>query len=135
MKIAIAAPHEVDAVWPMVSAGFLKACKRSGEGDVTPGYLWQLCRSGNAYLLLVWDDAEIRMASVWQFRTSDDEPVFHNMMMFGTGMRDWARQAHQWINDLAKDNGAVWLTWSGRRGWLRFMKAVERGDDMALKVT
>lgn len=135
MKIAVCAPHEVDAIWHLVVEGISKAIVRSENMEDTAGDLWTLCRSGRGYLILVWDEAGIRMASVWQFEKRNGKSVFNCRIMYGTKMKEWVNQAREWITKLAKDNGAEYLVSAGRRGWLRYFNAATWGDEYALKVT
>lgn len=133
MKIAIAGLHEVDNVWPMVAEGLQKACKRCG--DMTSGELWTMCRSGHAFLILIYEKQEILMAGVWRFETKGGRPVFRCEMMYGKHMREWLEFAYAWFANLAKENGAGWLVAEGRRGWLRIIDgAVKDGPDYEVKI-
>ena len=133
MKIAIAAPHEVDRIWPLVRDGMGEACKHF-EGW-TPGELWQLVRSGNGFLIIVFDDhSQIHMASIWQFQEKNGRPVFRCVAMYGHKMKTWLFQAKEFVSKLAKENGAEWLVAEGRRGWLRVFDAVQCNDDYEVKI-
>jgi hypothetical protein len=50
MKICIAALPEVDLIWPLISHKLEEAVDRCGD-DLSVGEMWQMCRSGNAYLV------------------------------------------------------------------------------------
>lgn len=135
MRFGIANVIEVDRLWPDIVDGMATACKRGGElNEYTPGDLWQMCRSGHAFLIVLWDDQSVRMSSVWRFERKSGKPVFRCVMMHGTGIKEWVQQAREQINAIAKQNGAQWLVATGRRGWLRYFSAAQWGDDYAIEV-
>ena len=96
--------------------------------DISAGQLWQLCRSGAAFLILVYDDDKIHMASAWQFRSEECRHSFHCLSLYGKGLRQWVGMAREFIEKIAKDNGATRLTACGRSGWIRVFDASTRGD-------
>lgn len=126
--IGIAAPTEVDALWPILRDGFTKAIRRSGNNDFSPGQLWQLCRSGGAFLIIAHDGERVLMASVWRFETHEGRHAFHCLSLFGAGMKTWFDIARAFVSGLARENGATRLTTKGRIGWLRACGAVTAGE-------
>lgn len=138
MKIAVCAPHEVDAIWHLVQDGMQESYERAGEvAEYTAGEIWQLTRSGNAFLVLVWDDAGILSAGAWRFERKGGKPVLRCLALFGKKkqMRTWLKPVHEWINNLARNNGALWLVAGGRPGWLRVFDAAQWDSDYAIEVT
>ena len=126
LKIGITGLHEVDEVWPSIRDGMAKACKRSAtDSGFTPGELWQMCRSGRAFLILVFDENKIFMSSIWEFQSMNGTPVFRCLMMTGKDMKSWIDDARRWVSGLAAENGAKALVSRGRRGWLRVFGAEE----------
>ena len=133
MNIAIVGLHEVDQIWPLVAEGLQKACQRCGE--MTSGELWTMCRSGHAFLIIIFEKNSIIMASVWRFESKNGRPVFRCEMMYGHGMGDWLEEARLFITKLAKENGAKALVAEGRRGWLRLIAgAVECAPDYEVEI-
>lgn len=133
MKIAIAGLHEVDTVWPLVAKGFQRAFRR--EQGKTLGELWTMCRTGNAFLVILAENNEILMASIWRFHTKDGTPVFRCESMYGNRMSEWVEYVYSWIENLARENGAKKLVAEGRRGWLRmFDGVVTNGLDMEIAI-
>lgn len=134
MNIGIASLIEVDQVWPRINERIADACRRSGNDDWTAGELWTECRAGHAFLILVHDHGRIYSAQIWRFERKNGKPVFRCLMLWGERMKDWLGPVHEWINAIAKDNGAGWLVTTGRRGWLRLFNAAEWSGDMAIEV-
>lgn len=123
-------------MWHRVAEGLQKGAQSPKHNNArTGGELWQMCRSGNAFLILLWDDEGLKAASVWRFEKRDNNPCFVCLTMYGQDMRSWLSTAHEWINKLARENGAKWLVSSGRKGWLRIFDAEQWGNDYAVKVT
>jgi hypothetical protein len=128
LRLGLASPQEVDRLWPTLREGFLKSTQR-GVRDISAGQLWQLCRSGAAYLVLAYDDDQIYMASVWQFRSEECRHSFHCLSLYGRNMRDWLPALQDFVANLARENGATRLTACGRLGWIRLTpNAVASGD-------
>lgn len=135
MKIGFASLWEIDGLWPRLSSGFQRSCERGTDG-YTAGELWQMCRSGNAFLMLVFDPDQdrVEMASVWQFQEKNGRPVLRCLALFGSGMVTWLQGARVFIETIARDNGAQWLVTKGRRGWLRLFGAIQCGDDYEVQL-
>ena len=128
LRVGLASVGEVDRLWPLLSDGMGKACRRC-DSAWTAGELWQLCRGGGAFLVLVYDDDKIWSAGVWRFEQARPGPSLRCVMMFGTNMRDWLNLARDFINKMAKDNGAKALVAEGRPGWARVFGMKKTGLD------
>lgn len=134
MRVAIASLAEVDQIWPLFADGFSHACRRTGS-IWNAGSLWHLCRSGNAFLITVIEDTnadmqmirKFHMASIWRFEQEDGESVFRCVGMHGKNMKAWLPMARQFIEKMARDNGATALTAEGRDGWARVFGATRTG--------
>lgn len=133
LKVGLASVGDVDRLWPGLSAGMGHACKRC-ESTWTAGDLWQLCRSGNAFLILVYDEDRVWSAGVWRFEPARPGASFRCIMMYGENMRGWLDIARGYITKLAKDNGAVALVAEGRSGWARIFGAEKIGRDYEVKI-
>ncbi len=123
MRVTLVPVHLVDSTWRCVSEGFGRASRRFG-GDLTVGELWQLCRSGNAFLFVVHDDKEIIAATAWRPELWGSGPKFRCLALYGKGMNDWIEDLHQAVKQAAIQCGATALMSDGRVGWTKvFPKA------------
>ena len=127
LRMGLASVAEIDRIWPLVQSGIQESCDR-GTGQYCAGDFWQMCRSGNAFLILAYTDNEIFMASVWRFERVENRHNFHCLTLYGRQMREWLPMAREYITKLARDNGAARLTACGRHGWIRMFNAATRGD-------
>lgn len=118
MNIGIASNQEVDAVWPLISGKIQKACDLNG-GDMSSGDLWQLCRSGNAFLVLVTDEGQPIAALIMQFQNWSGKQVMRCLVIAGERMAEWLPSAKGFIERMAKDGGAKSFVSDGRDGWSR----------------
>lgn len=131
MKIGFAAVGEVDQIWPLVVANINSACKQE-ESGISAGELWQMCRGGNAFLLIIHDGDTIFSASVWRF---EHGAVLRCFILWGRDMRRWLNPARLYVTRIAKENGAKSIRADGRRGWLRLFKgAVKSGEDCEVRI-
>ena len=128
LRIGLASIVEIDALWPSLTEGMAKACKRCNSAW-TPGELWQMCRSGQAFLCIVHDGQSVKMASIWRFETARPGVSFRCIMMYGHGMANWLEMAREYIVKLASENGAVALVAEGRSGWAKIFGAAKIGRD------
>lgn len=123
MNVGFASVAEIDAIWPMIAQNMQRACVRC-DSEYSAGDLWQMCRSGNGFLLVAHEAPALFMASVWRFKGAE----FHCEMLWGTQRRLWQRAAREFVEKTAKENGATRLITEGRTGWLRvFRDAVMNG--------
>lgn len=125
MRIGIASNQEVDAVWPVIAARIQTACDRNG-GDLSSGALWQMCRSGNAFLVLVMDDNEPIAALIMQFQNWSGKQVMRCLGIAGERMAEWLPLAKGCIEQMARDGGAVSFVSEGRDGWSRIFPTARK---------
>lgn len=114
-RVNIAAPHEVDRVWPLVADGMEDACRKTG-GAISSSWLWGECRSGRAFLVIVHSD-EIASASVWEFQDWSSGHKLKCHALYGKQMADWMPQLRPFIEELAEVGKASAVVWDGRMGW------------------
>lgn len=115
MKIAIANLFEIDPIWPLISERLQQAFAKTG-GDLTSGELWQMCRSGQAFLIVAFEKTELKAAMIVQFQKWD-KPVLRCLALVGFGMEQWLEAGKDFIWGMAKDNGAQSFVFEGREGW------------------
>lgn len=125
MRIGIASNQEVDSVWPVISARIQSACDRNG-GDLSSGSLWQMCRSGNAFLVLVMDENEPIAALIMQFQNWSGKQVMRCLGIAGERMAEWLPLAKGCIEQMARDGGAVSFVSEGRDGWSRIFPTARK---------
>ena len=125
MKIGIATSQEVDAVWPMLSERLQAACARTG-GDLSSGELWQMCRSGNAFLVLVTDVQQVVAGLIMQFQNWSGKQVMRCLGIVGERMAEWLPMAKEFITQMAKSGGATSFVSEGREGWSRIFPTARK---------
>lgn len=113
----------VDQVWPHILPWVAKAHKRC-EAEITPGELWQGCRSGNLFLVVGYDEGKILVSAVVRFETGHKGLVLNIMYLGGEGFREWGGEIVAHLKEMAKANGAVELTTQGSPAWGRLLKGV-----------
>lgn len=119
MIIRIAAQYEVDAIWPKITDKIAKACKRYGD-DISSSGLWQMCRSGNAFLVFAAEeDGTIIMGSVWRFEQWASGQVLKCLCLGGRSPEIWSEQGKELIRRMRDEGGATRVIFEGRDGWQR----------------
>lgn len=113
----------VDQVWPHILPWVAKAHKRC-EAEITPGELWQGCRSGNLFLVVGYDEGKILVSAVVRFETGHKGLVLNIMYLGGEGFSKWGGDIVAHLKEMAKENGAVGLTTQGSPAWGRLLKNV-----------
>lgn len=113
----------VDQVWPLILPWVAKAHKRC-EAEITPGELWQGCRSGNLFLVVGYEDGKILVSAVVRFETGHKGVVLNIMYLGGKGFKQWGGEIVAHLKEMAKENGAVGLTTQGSPAWGRLLKGV-----------
>lgn len=116
MNIAIASNNEVDALWPIFAERLQLACEKTG-GDISSGDLWQMCRSGNAFLLVVSGNGDFVAALIMQFQKWTSKQVMRCLGIVGTDMDLWMPMAKDFISNMAREGGATSFVAEGREGW------------------
>lgn len=120
MKIGIANAAEVDAVWPSIAKEMQRGCEKTG-GGMSAGDLWQMCRSGNAFLILIFNDDGIICASVWRFESWPSGAVFRCIGLMGKSMKEWVPGLYDFALQQARYGGTSRLVAEGRPGWPRVL--------------
>ena len=125
MRVSIAGADQVDNIWPDFAERFQKACDRF-RGDLSSGILWQMCRAGDAMLVVAHDDERAWMASVWRFYTWPSGTVFKCLCLAGERPDLWTNEAREFASNIARAGGATTISANGRSGWKRlFPDAME----------
>lgn len=119
--IEIANVVNIDPLWPVVSPLIARSLDRGGD-DLTLGQLWQMCRSGNAFLIIEGTPEKIRMASVWQFQTWATGPVFRCLALGGDEMSEWDADLAAFLEATMREGGATRLVFEGREWAAQFRK-------------
>lgn len=118
MKIEIAAPSHVDAIWHLAGPMLARVADRCGD-DVIVADLWAMCRSGNAFLVLAYDESAIKMAAVVRFEHWANGAVLRVVALAGDDIGSWAESVKDLLANMARDNGASRIVAEGRDGWVR----------------
>lgn len=118
MNVGFASPQEVDQLWPLFSQRMQKACDRCG-GDLSSGMLWQMCRSGSAYMMVAHDTEKAWMASVWRFEDWPTGTVMRCLALAGENPRLWAKDAKEFAVKARDAGGAKRFIFEGRN-WRPF---------------
>ncbi len=124
MNIGIANSAEVDAIWPIISERIAESCRKTG-GDVTPGQLWQICRSGNAFLVVASDEDKILTCVIVAFEKWD-KPVLRCVAIAGWEMNEWLIPVFEYVCKMGRDNGAELFVFDGRDGWGSVLPGIKR---------
>ena len=133
--LQIVETHQIDGYWPLIGKDLEAACRRCDAHELNAGVLWQMCRSGQAYLILWVVDGEILVKSVWRFDAPKQPHSFRCVMLSGKNMRHWLRDYYENIKQLAKTNGATQLVTTGRVGWLKLFPNAEKiGKDYEVDI-
>lgn len=107
----------VDQVWPHLSEGMKEACRRGG-GDLTPDWLFAVCRKGDALLFVAHDDLVIQAGLVCRVETWSGQRVLRILAACGWDMDQWlpaVREYREWLRNLDISR----VVFEGRRGWQR----------------
>ncbi len=118
MKIEIAGVHDVDGIWPLIAPKLCRAAEKCGD-DLTAGELWQMCRSGNAFLIIAHEEKEILMAAIVRFERWNNGSVLRVLTLVGDRIGEWAEEVKEFLNGMGKANGAGRIVAEGRDGWTR----------------
>jgi hypothetical protein len=125
MRIGLANSVEVDKVFPVFAERLNAACMRTG-GDLSAGDLWQMCRSGNAFLVVAFDDEAFKAILIMQFQKWTDRQVMRCLAIVGDDMDEWLPAAKEFIAKMAKDGGATSFIAEGRDGWARIFPTAKK---------
>ena len=94
---------------------------------MSSGDLWQMCRSGQAFLVAVLDDAGMPIATIiLQFQKWSERSVLRCLSIAGENMSEWLPEAMEFVSTMARENGASCLVADGRDGWARVFPRAKR---------
>ncbi|WFP89815.1 hypothetical protein [Ensifer adhaerens] len=94
---------------------------------MSSGDLWQMCRSGSAFLVAVLDDEGQPIATIiLQFQNWSGKSVLRCLSIAGEEMSFWLPQAMEFASKMARENGASCLVADGREGWARVFPGAKR---------
>jgi hypothetical protein len=113
--IRLAGLTEIDGIWPRIATGMEECCRRSG-GDITPDWLFFVCRKGEA-LLVVVEDGEGKMlgALIATPQAWGGRRVLRILALCGRDMADWLDELKAFELPLGIDK----VIFEGRAGWAR----------------
>lgn len=118
MRIGIANSAEVDALWPKLSSRFQDAIDRCGD-DISVADLWQMCRSGNAFLMCAVDGDAVKMGAVLQFQKWSKGTVLRCLILGGSDMSRWLPMLPDAVRKMMREGEATRFVFDGRDGWSR----------------
>lgn len=118
MKIEIVNVSLVDEVWPLINSGFQVATRRFGD-DLSSGELWQMCRSGNAFLIVAYEEKDILVSCVVRFERWNNGSILRVVSLAGKRIDEWAHQVKDFLSNMARNGGAKRIVAEGREGWSR----------------
>lgn len=118
MNILTAPVSDVDKIWPLIHDKMQAGCAKTG-GATSSGEMWQMCRTGNAFLI-VGHEEEIVFASVWRFETWSSGLVFRCVGLCGNKIPEWFMLLYDYAKAQAKLGGTDRLVAEGRIGLSRF---------------
>lgn len=124
IRVELANCQQVDQLWPIISEGLEKACRRTG-GDLTSDYLWSECRAGRAFLLIACDDDRIIAAGVFRFEAWTSGRKLRVLSLYGTRMSEWLQHGLSVVRQMMRVGNADGLVFEGRPGWSRKLRARE----------
>lgn len=116
MNIEIVNLVYIDSIWEHVGPMLQRAQDKCGD-DISVGQLWQMCRSGNAFLVIVKDDSAILMSCVVQFQPWSRGTVLRVLTLAGSRLEKWQDKVKTFLNDMGRSNGAIGVVAEGRDGW------------------
>ena len=116
MNIEIVNIVNVDRIWPTAAGRFGRAAEKCGD-DLSLGELWQMCRSGNAFLVVATDETGLLMACVVRFERWTNGMVLRVLTLAGVRIGEWAEPVREFLANMAKDNEAGRVVAEGRDGW------------------
>ena len=116
MNITIVPVHQVDTVWPSISEGLDESCLACG-GDITAGDLFQWCRNGSVFLIVVHENKAILGACVWRSETWATGTKLRCLALYGSGLNRWIGPLREEVLKLAKNCGARSLVTEGLDKW------------------
>lgn len=124
MNIEIVNSVYVDTLWPTMAPLFKPAVEDHGD-DLSLGELWQMVRSGHAFLIIVRDDEKIRAGVIVRFDKWNKGSILRVIAVGGAGLAEWRDGILDFVTKLATDNGATRVVTEGREGWARVFPSLK----------
>lgn len=121
MRIGLANSAEVDALWHHLAGKFQEAIDNCGD-DVSVADLWQMCRSGNAFLMCAMDEGDPVMGAVLQFQKWSKGTVLRCLILGGSEIGGWMPQLPGAVRNLMREGGATRFVFDGRDGWSEMLR-------------
>lgn len=125
MIIEIVNLIHIDSVWERVGPKFQVGIDKCGD-DISTGELWQMCRSGHAFLVIARVDADFLMGSVVRFEKWASGSVLRVVGIAGDRMNEWADDWQSFMENMAREGGADRIVSEGRDGWHRVFKKARK---------
>jgi len=119
--IGLANTAEVDALWPQLAPRFQEAIDRFGD-DLSVADLWQMCRAGQAFLMVALDGQKPVMGAVLQFQKWTNGTVLRCLILGGNDMDGWLKDFPGAVVKVMKEGGARRFIYDGRDGWAEVIK-------------
>jgi hypothetical protein len=114
---------EVDHVWSLIADDVIR-CLNKTPSFLSAGQLWQMCRSGQAFLIICVENGQIMGASVWRFDRGYERSVFDCLVLVGRNSRRWTGVLKDKATEIARQGGATLLTATGRVGLAKALKSI-----------
>lgn len=119
MLASIVQPGLVDQIWPSISEGMVLSCSHS---NLTAGYLWQECRSGHAFLVVIHEGTDIEAGCVVRFENEGHRVVLRGLALSGSKPKAWLHILREKLNEMAKEGGASVFVDEGRQGLVKLIE-------------
>lgn len=120
MRIEIAGIGDIDKIWPLISEKLESGCRKTGYATSSAD-MWQMCRSGNAFLVIGYEE-KIEFASIWRFETWPSGLVFRCVGLCGNNITKWFVDLYHFAKAQARIGGTERLVAEGRVGLPRLAK-------------
>lgn len=108
----------VDEVWPSLAPRIAEGLKKT-PSETTIGDLWTGCRGGRLFLILAFDEENIKGITAWRLAING---YFECVNIVGKRADLWMKPVCEMGLAIAKNNGCTGIAGSGRTGWIRLMK-------------
>lgn len=118
MNIFIANVADVDGLWLAVGPRFNAAIEKCGD-DISTGELWQMCRSGHAFLIIARENDGLLMAAIVRFERWSNGAVLRVLSLVGEQIEKWSAGVKAYLSEMAVTNGATRIIAEGRDGWAK----------------
>lgn len=114
-EVGLATPSQVDGLWSQVADGLRIGADRCG-GDISTHYMWEECRAGRCFLVVVSFEGTVFGASVWRFEPWGNKTVFRCLAWYGRELDKWLADHRAVSERMARAGHADKIVAEGRRG-------------------